>query len=269
MNEATSSHPSGLPSSGVLPPPPRGLRIGFGQVLSGALFVLGVSLAAGLVWFAVNSNMILDELLTTQPAELISHGWLVVFAWLSAGAFAGWPLIVSRRHGTGSVRRDFGFRFDRADLKWGVVMAVGTIGLSVLLTEMIIPAVTGSDVGTNTAYLPITEFHWTLFVPFLIAASALTGVGEELFFRGVVLRAGLARFRPGLAIAIQAIIFGFAHYGGAEGSALAATLVFAGLTGAVFGVIVVRSGRLGLCVCAHALNNAGSLLFVRFGIEGV
>ena len=95
---------------------------------------------------------------------------------------------------------------------------------------------------------------------------------EELFFRGVVLRA-LARIfgrwggwvGPGLAIVVSGVLFAMAH---AESLQLLGLSIF----GVILGVVSYRTGRLGMNIVAHASFNLLALTAVLFpavlGLKG-
>ena len=100
----------------------------------------------------------------------------------------------------------------------------------------------------------------------LIVIATVVGAPffEELFFRGVILRA-LARMfgrwggwvGPGLAIVITGCVFAAVH---------AEALQFAGLAvfGVILGLIAYRTGRIGMNVVAHAAFNLLALTAVIF-----
>ena len=87
---------------------------------------------------------------------------------------------------------------------------------------------------------------------------------EELVFRGLLLRALLARMGPNWAIAVSALTFGSVHFLG--GNALGTLAVLPALVGigAISGVLAVRSGELSQSILLHMGFNllavAGALL---------
>ena len=95
----------------------------------------------------------------------------------------------------------------------------------------------------------------------LIALCTVVGAPffEELFFRGVLLRA-LARLfgtfggwvGPALAIAVTGVLFGLAH---AESLQLLGLAVF----GIILSFVAYRTGRLGMNMVAHATFNLTAL----------
>jgi membrane protease YdiL (CAAX protease family) len=101
----------------------------------------------------------------------------------------------------------------------------------------------------------------TLLVPFsrsltlvdVVMIALLSGVSEELFFRGVLL--------PEIGLVASSALFGLLH------ALNRAYAIWAALTGAVFGVLAVSGGSLVGPIVAHALYNFGALLVLRRSAE--
>ena len=93
--------------------------------------------------------------------------------------------------------------------------------------------------------------------PFDVAAIGVAaGVGEELFFRGVL--------QPEVGLVTASVIFGLLHTGGRG------TLVFGvwvACMGAALGALAVWTGGLLAPIVAHAVYDAGVLAFIRWGPE--
>ncbi len=90
----------------------------------------------------------------------------------------------------------------------------------------------------------------------LLIIALLTGLAEELFFRGAL--QGIMQSRPmsaHLAIWLTALIFALMH--GQLVGLLPRTLL-----GAFFGYATVRTGSLWTAVACHTLNNALALTFI-------
>lgn len=103
----------------------------------------------------------------------------------------------------------------------------------------------------------------TNFILSLLIMAALTGLAEELFFRGAMQR--LLESRPmsvHVAIWIAAFIFAAMH-------AQPVGLLPRTLLGALFGYVTVWSGSLWTAVACHALNNALALITLWAGIDTV
>ena len=81
---------------------------------------------------------------------------------------------------------------------------------------------------------------------------------EELFFRGLVLRSLEKRFGTGWAVVGSSVFFGATHFQPLQFAALTAT-------GAVFALLVVRTGRLGPAIIAHLAFNSITVISVVWG----
>jgi len=91
-------------------------------------------------------------------------------------------------------------------------------------------------------------------LPDVMVISIAAGLGEELFFRGVL--------QPELGLVPASLIFGALHVGGR------ATLVFGGwvtLMGAMLGGLAIWTGGLLAPIVAHAAYDAGALAYIRWG----
>lgn len=88
--------------------------------------------------------------------------------------------------------------------------------------------------------------HPVLQASLLVAAAA---VGEEFLFRGVLARSWSAWMGPAGGLVASSALFGLIHIVPVR---VAVTFVL----GLHFGLIVLRTGRLGGAILAHAANNA-------------
>ncbi len=170
---------------------------------------------------------------------------------------AGAAIVASRTRGTGDLGADFGLRIGA----WWDVPVGGAVGL--VSQYGLIPLI----------YLPFEQFDHSLSrqlaqpaqadtasvhtVAAAVVAVVLLAVGaplvEELFFRGLVLRALLPRYGAPVAIVVSAVLFALAHF---ESVQLPGLLGF----GAVLGVLAWRTGRLGPGIAAHAAFNASAVI---------
>jgi membrane protease YdiL (CAAX protease family) len=173
---------------------------------------------------------------------------------LWAGFFgAGW--LATGVQGTKSFARDLGLRFRWADLI-GIPIGVGGQILVALMYVPIAQHVHDFNQRFNAPSHKLTGgSHGLAFV--VIAVCTVVGAPffEELFFRGLLLRA-LARLfgtvgrwvGPALAIVISGVLFGLAH---AESLQLLGLAVF----GIILSAVSYRTGRLGMNMVAHATFN--------------
>lgn len=164
----------------------------------------------------------------------------------------GVPLVATRFKGAGPVR-DLGLRFRPVDL--------AAFPLGVALQAVVVPALywpllrlldrTAGDVESEAREL--TDAASGAGIAVLVV---IVGIGapfaEELFFRGLLLRAVEKRWSLAVAVVASTVVFGLSHF---QGIQLPALLLF----GAVAGVLTVRTGRLGPAILCHAGFNAWTL----------
>jgi uncharacterized protein len=87
----------------------------------------------------------------------------------------------------------------------------------------------------------------------LITVAILSSVGEELFFRGLLM--------PTLGVLVQAGLFGFLHQ--VRGRSRWVWVAWATLVGLAFGALFALTGSLLGPIAGHALINAHNLIFLR------
>ena len=88
----------------------------------------------------------------------------------------------------------------------------------------------------------------------IVTISLAAGLGEELFFRGVL--------QPELGLVAASVIFGTLHTGGPG------TLAFGcwvAVMGAVLGALAVWTGGLVAPIVAHAVYDAAAMSYIRWG----
>lgn len=83
------------------------------------------------------------------------------------------------------------------------------------------------------------------------------GIGEELMFRGLVLRSFVGGMPAWAAVLLSSALFGLLHWNMLQG-------VGAGLIGVYLGLVTLVTGSLWPAVIAHAANNTISSLFARY-----
>jgi len=219
---------------GDLTPSLRERRWGLGDAAAGMVVGLVVAnLLAGIVAGASG-----EETFATVVAGLVG-------LWVG---LLGAPVWASRRKGTGSLAEDFGLR-----TRWTDAVAGLPLGLAcqLLLVPLYLPLqrfIDEDEIGR-----PAEELADKAQGPAYVLLAVLLIVGapfvEELFFRGLLLRALSRRFGDGWAVGGSAVAFGLAHFQVVQFPAL----VF---LGAVLGFVAVRTGRLGPGIWAHAGFNA-------------
>jgi membrane protease YdiL (CAAX protease family) len=221
-----------------------GLRealIGFavGLVLAGT----AASIASGIVGYHAGDAL--------PVAVTISD---VGALWIGLAGAAVWA---SRRRGTSSLRRDFGFRIGSVwDLVGGAAVGLGTQYL--LVPALYFPAEQLDSHLAHQLSAPAQRdtaaAHGLVPIVVLFAFLAIGApVVEELFFRGLLLRGLLGRAPAAVAIVASGLLFALAHFEAVQ---------FAGLAvfGVILGLLAWRTGRLGPGMAAHAAFNASAVL---------
>lgn len=172
-------------------------------------------------------------------------------------------LYVSKRRGTGSLSRDFGWHMERIDVGLGFAGSfVGRV-IAAILISPIASSFRHVRAPDRTVFEKVANdaVGWTVLVLIVCIGAPLV---EELFFRGLLLRSLRRRMPDWAAVALSAVAFGIAH-----GSALpvdAVLLVMISLTafGAILAVLALRTGRLGPGIVTHAVFNLFTLLYLTF-----
>ena len=91
-------------------------------------------------------------------------------------------------------------------------------------------------------------------------AHAGPGIGEELFFRGLMMRSLLEKTHAAAAVTVSAVLFGLIHFDVLQSPGAA-------LIGVYLGIVAYRSDSLVPAMIAHGANNLLCALFARFSDE--
>jgi membrane protease YdiL (CAAX protease family) len=163
----------------------------------------------------------------------------------------------SRFKGIGSLRADFGFVVDVAHdwvmvpLGFAIEIAAGILLLPISHFVKHAPQRVVQDLnsahGGKLAVLGVTA---------LVAAPVI----EELFFRGLLLRALQRRMSAPAAVVVSALAFGLAHVVFDFGSGVVLPALVA--LGALSGIFAIRTGNLSRSILLHAGFNLVAVLAV-------
>jgi membrane protease YdiL (CAAX protease family) len=167
-----------------------------------------------------------------------------------AGMYVVWlagMLYVSRTKGRGNLHDDFGFV---AHAKHAWVLLAG-IGLEIALSLMVYPLVSLAHHEKQTVVEDLKSSSGAKLAVFVVAAGLLAPIMEELFFRGLVLRALRRRWSPEVAIAGSALLFALAHplLDPQLGTFALVPALFA--LGAVSGIAATWTGELSVSIALH------------------
>jgi uncharacterized protein len=224
----------------------RDVRWGLGEALGGFAFSLAASSVAAAVWLGVTAEQ--------EPSNL---GALFAQLGLWLGLL-GAPLFATYARGRRDLGRDFGLRFSLRD-SWGALAGAACQLAAFPLLYMILETIVGElDVGRPARELAERASGWS----FVLLAVLVTGVApmiEELFYRGLVLRALQRRMGSPGAVLLSSVWFGASHFQVVQFPALF-------LLGVVLAVLTVRTGRLGAAIAAHIVFNGITMTIL--GLSG-
>lgn len=255
------------------PPPPDGwlpgqpvvrsavsvpsVRWGMVDIVSGIAFIIGAVAIATVVGLAIGGADTLDALgdgdLSGTDA-IIFFGLTTVAQGLAMGA---WPVIVARWKGNGVVA-DFRWRFKPIDLVLGFGVAFALLIAALVVSWGVSSAVgldPSADESTNTQIITDAADSAALWIV-LVSAVVLAPIVEELFFRGLCLRAIERRFGTTAAVLGSTFLFTLPHFANPSLTGTAVLFSVIGSVGLLLALVVVKTGRLGPAVIAHALFNA-------------
>lgn len=257
-------YPAVPPPYGPPPAPPSGappvpvIGWGIGDVFYGLLLWLagGVLSAAFLLLVGVVDTPAGDagELSLGLVAATLASGWV---------GFVGWPVVASWRKGQRSLVKDFGLTIRPVDVGWGLLGGLGALAVSIA-GGLLWTVVSGDPSPSNGDFLP-SEPGLLGGLALWVLVAVLTPVAEELFFRGLMLRAVGRRFGLPIGIVASSLVFGLFHTSALSAAGLFIVVVTAAY-GAVFAWLVVRAqGRLGPAIVAHAVVNTAGVLALVLG----
>jgi membrane protease YdiL (CAAX protease family) len=226
------------------------LRWGLGDVVGGMVAGLMASSVLASIWLGATG----DEDLSLGGQALSQVG-----LWFG---LVGAVVLAARRKGSGSVVEDFGFRGRAVDLALGLAVGIATHRLLLPLIALLMrPLVGEPEVSgpTEDLFKSAHGVETVFLVLFVVVGAAIV---EELFFRGLLLRALQRRLGTAPAVAISSVVFGIAHPQPLPGDALALVWVSLTALGVVLALLAVRTGRLGASIVAHAAFNGLTALLI-------
>lgn len=170
---------------------------------------------------------------------------LQVPLWLSLAAVT-W--IIVRRHGVG-VRTALGLRQRWYDVPVGLVCGLVTQFLIIpLIYVPLAPYIDAADVEEPARRIMALAEDAAGATVVVVGVVVVAPFVEEMYFRGLLLRALWGRMGRVLTVALSAVLFGLAHV---QLLQLPALVVF----GLVAGTLVVATRRLAPAMWAHAAFN--------------
>ena len=219
-------------------------RIGLAAPFAGiaGIFVFSVAFAGiGLALFGEGSDPGPDIQTVLFGFAGSWAGMLTGILWASNSSFRGLPDLL-------------GLRFRRSDLwlGFGVALAAQVITVLVFLPVKLISPDAYSQVNDSAQELTSVATGWWI-PPFVICVCVIAPLMEELFFRGVVLKAASQHWGVASGVFVSAFVFGIIHFQNYETIPL---VVF----GILLALATVKTGRLGSAIIAHMVFNSVSLI---------
>ncbi len=205
---------------------------------------LAASVTVG-VWMALAGS-------EAQSLGTMAAGWLGL--WLG---FVGVPLLASRRKGQASLAADFGLearRLDAAGLAVGAACQLAVLPALYLVIQRL-----SGDLDVSRPARELTErVDGVALVVVALVVTFAAPLAEELFYRGLMLRAAARRFGSFWAVTGTSAVFGISHF---------QLVQFPGLFvfGVVLAVLAIRTGRLGASIAAHMAFNGVTVIGLIVG----
>jgi len=169
-----------------------------------------------------------------------------------------WPVVVSKWKGFGP-RRDWGLTIKPIDLLYGPLIAIAAMIAAGIVGQAVATAVSLAD-GNEASNVQIlsdaADSPWLYALLFAVVIGA--PVTEEIFFRGLVMRAFQKRGGDLLAVVGSSAVFALPHMIDTTVDGLAVLLSSIFTVGLVLALVALKTKRLGPPIVAHILFNATS-----------
>ncbi len=185
-------------------------------------------------------------------AGLLGYGPVMLFCW--------WA---SHRWGRRSLRADSGLYARWSDLGWGPVTWLCVLTAQITLGTIIL--VTGIPFSSNTEDIDTVGGTRGYVLTTLVLAVVAAPVVEEIVFRGFVLKSFLGRMPWVVAVLVQGLLFGAAHFDPVRGAGNIGLVVVLSGAGIVLGGAAYLFRRITPTIIAHAIINALAMTIALTG----
>jgi membrane protease YdiL (CAAX protease family) len=222
-------------------------RWGMGDAVAGTLASLVVPSLVAVVAFAIAG-------VTATEADHLAL-WAVFLLQLPLwGVLVAVAVRAARTKGSGRVVDDFGLSMRWSDVPLGLAAGLGAqFALSIVLLPIYdLFDINRDDVGVTARDLADRAHGVTNVLILTVMVVVIAPVVEELFYRGLWLRAVERRLGTLAGVVVSSVVFGAMHLQGID------TFVLVGF-GLVAGALAARARRLGPSVWAHVAFNATAL----------
>jgi uncharacterized protein len=244
--------PPATPEPPATPVPPDAVprqapRWGLGDVILGLVVGLVLSSMLAGLWLGFTG----DEELSIGGKAFSQMG-----LWIG---LVGAPVLATRRKGSGSLTTDFWWRFRPVDLILGVGVALGAFLVIVPAVGLLLRPLLGDPDVSGPVERLVEESKGGALVGLVLVAAVGAPFVEELFFRGLLLQSLRKRFGTGWAVAGSSVFFGLAHPNDLPADAQVVVMTALAALAVALALVVVKTGRLGPAIVAHAVFNAVNL----------
>ncbi len=229
----------------VADPPPRW---GLGDVILGLVVGLALSSVLAGTWLGVTGD---DELSLGGKAFSQMGLWI---------GLVGSVVLATRRKGSASLTRDFGWSFRPVDLALGIAVGIGAQVVVVPGVSLLLRPLLGKPEVSGPVRKLVDEANGVALVGLVLIAVVGAPLVEELFFRGLLLRSIEKRLGPLFAIVGSSVFFGLAHPNDVPVKGQIMIMVALACLGLALATLVVKTRRLGPAIVAHATFNLVSLV---------
>lgn len=221
-------------------------------VAIGALVALAVPI--------VSSRFLLRAL---SDANWPIAAYVTLAAVVGYGPAMAWCWYAGRRWGSGGFRRSVGLSAQWSDLGWGPVTWLACLGAQVVVGIVVVAL--GIPFASNTDAVSDLRSDRGYVLSLLVLAVVIAPIVEEIVFRGVVMRGLLSVCHPVLAVGLQAVLFGTAHFDPIRGIGNIGLVMVLSAVGAVLGGAAYLLRRIAPTMIAHAILNGLALALVLSG----
>jgi uncharacterized protein len=234
---------------------PPDVRWGWWDVIYGiAAFFLTVTLQIAAV-----------VMLDLGPDDADAFGFITGI--VTYAALVAVVVVASQRRGLKSLAADFGVRFRWIDLPLGLAAGLAAKVFTLVLTAV---AVLLTDHTPEQGNFTLSDQSLWVVLNGILIASLVAPFVEELFFRGLVLRAARNRvLRRGgspvravvVAIAVSSVGFALLHL--LQSTDVTLLIILGGSTlalGVINSVLAIATGRIGAAVISHVFYNGSSIV---------
>jgi len=228
---------------------------GLGDVLLGVPFVLMFAffgLVAGLIYVGI------DRLEVTLKRPEVETPIAVLAASLIGQQIGQglWPILVSKWKGLGPVV-DWRLKIKAIDPLLGVGTAMITLGGVGVVSTVVARLVGLSDASEAGNAQFLEDAKGSPWVYVLLAGTVVGApLVEELFFRGLLLRALEKRAGSVVAVVGSTVVFTLVHWTGASLAPMLVLFSSIGVVGLVLAMVTISVGRLWPAIFAHMAFNA-------------